>query len=290
MNRKGITLIELLVALTISGILVSGVYRTFISQQHTYTVQEQVVDMQQNVRLAINRMTREIRMANFGRQMQILKNSDGTYTYNTTFFDHGAMYGTFSNVVNPDAGGTSVTVVGAYQAKTTLSAIALTGSNSIFVNDVSSFDTGLNQYISINGVESHRIISIDVANKELQFPGWDTLPNDHQAEEPVYLVMAITYSRGQDSEGKWCLMRDDHLGSGPQPLAENIDNLQFAYFDDASPPNQLALPIADPKIIRMIQLNIIARTDKTDSELAKVGDGFRRRTLNSNIQLRNFAF
>ena len=63
MNRKGITLIELLVALTISGILVAGVYRTFVSQQHTYTVQEQVVDMQQNVRLAINRMTRELRMA-----------------------------------------------------------------------------------------------------------------------------------------------------------------------------------------------------------------------------------
>ena len=67
MNRKGITLIELLVALTISGMLVAGLYRTFVSQQHTFTVQEQVVDMQQNVRLAINRMTRELRMAGFGR-------------------------------------------------------------------------------------------------------------------------------------------------------------------------------------------------------------------------------
>ena len=104
------TLIELLVALTISGILVAGVYRTFVSQQHTYTVQEQVVDMQQNVRLAINRMTREIRMAGFGKQLYA--NADGTY--NDDFFKKGgAMYGTFSNVVNPGAGGTSVTVVGA---------------------------------------------------------------------------------------------------------------------------------------------------------------------------------
>jgi type IV pilus assembly protein PilW len=273
MNRKGITLIELLVALTISGILVAGVYRTFISQQHTYTVQEQVVDMQQNVRLAINRMTRELRMAGFGKM-------------DATFFGHGGMTvgsDTFNNVVKPDAGGTSVTVVGAYQAKTTLSAIASSGSNSIFVNDVSGFDTGLKQYISINGLESHRIVSIDVANKQLQFPGWDTLTNDHQAEEPVYLVMAITYSIGP-FEGKSCLLRDDHLGSGLQPVAENIENLQFAYFDANGNPT------ADPNLIRMIQLTIIARADKTDPELAKAGDGFRRRTLTTNIQLRNLAF
>jgi prepilin-type N-terminal cleavage/methylation domain-containing protein len=286
MNRKGITLIELLVALTISGILVAGVYRTFVSQQHTYTVQDQVVDMQQNVRLAINRMTREIRMANFGKQLYV--NAGRTYGdplyYNDDFFKKGgAMYGTFSNVITPGAGGTSVTVVGAYQAKTTLSAIASTGSNSIFVNDVSSFDTGTNQYISINGLESHRIISIDVANKELQFPGWDTLTDAHQPGEPVYLVMAITYSIGP-FEGKSCLLRDDNLGAGPQPVAENVENLQFAYFDANGNPT------ANPPDIRMIQLTIIARTDKTDPELAKAGDGFRRRTLTTNIQLRNLLF
>ena len=289
MNRKGITLIELLVALTISGILVAGVYRTFVSQQHTYTVQDQVVDMQQNVRLAINRMTREIRMANFGRQVKVDKNLDGTYTYNDTFFSsHGGMYGTFSSFVNPGGAGTSVTVVGAYQAVTTLSAPAPTGSgknpNPIQVNDASGFDTGSKQYISINGTESFQIQKITGNQIELK----DALSEDHLTGEPVYLVMAITYSLGI-FEGKSALLKDDNLGLGPQPVAENIENLQFAYFDDANPPNQLALPIADPKIIRMIQVTIIARTDKTDSELAKAGDGFRRRTLTTNIQLRNLA-
>ena len=63
---KGLTLIELLVAMAISSILIAAIYRTFIGQHKTYTVQEQVVDMQQNVRVAINRMMREIRMAGFG--------------------------------------------------------------------------------------------------------------------------------------------------------------------------------------------------------------------------------
>jgi len=40
----------------------------------------------------------------------------------------------------------------------------------------------------------------------------------------------------------------------------------------------------------MIQVTLVARTDRTDPELAKGGDGFRRRTLTYNIQLRNLAF
>jgi hypothetical protein len=190
---------------------------------------------------------------------------------------------TFTTVVNPGGGGTSVTVIEGYQTliPTTLSVNAGPPANSIFVNDVSGFDTGAKRYISINGLESHRIVSI--VGNQLQFPGWDTLTNEHQAGEPVYLLMAITYSIGP-FEGKSCLLRDDHLGGGLQPVAENIENLQFAYFDANGNPT------ANPPDTRMIQVNIVAKTDRTDPELAKAGDGFRRRTLTSNIQLRNLLF
>ena len=278
MNRKGITLIELLVALCVSGVLLGGVYKTFTSQQHTYTVQDQIVDMQQNVRVAINRMTRELRMAGFG--------GGGVDGWSSTeFFNHGAMYGAYSNVVNPAGGGTSVTVVEGFQPliATTLSVNASTGSKSIFVNDASSFDTANMQYISIDGSEAHCISAINAGTKELQFNGWDKLTNDHLAGEPVYLLQAITYSIGP-SEGKSCLLRDDHLGAGPQPVAENVETLQFAYFDVNGNPT------ANPPDIRMIQLNVVARTDMSDPDIAKTGDGFRRRTLTSNIQLRNLLF
>jgi prepilin-type N-terminal cleavage/methylation domain-containing protein len=285
MNRKGMTLIELLVALSVSSILVAGVYRTFVSQQHTFSVQDQVVDMQQNVRLAINRMTRELRMANFGSP--IYTNSDGSR--NNEFFNHGGMVVndgtnnvTFNDVINPGAGGTSITVVEGFQTliPTTLSLTATAGSNSIFVNDVSSFDTTNKNYISINGLESHKISAI--AGKELQFLGWDKLINDHQIGAKVYVVQAITYSIGQ-FEGKSCLLRNENLGLGQQPVAENIENLQFTYFDANGNPT------VNPSDIRMIQVSIVARSDKTDADLAKVSDGFRRRTLTSNIKLRNLG-
>lgn len=65
LNQKGITLIELLVALIISGIAIAGIYRLFITQTRAYTVQDQVAEVQQNVRSAMEILLRDIRMAGF---------------------------------------------------------------------------------------------------------------------------------------------------------------------------------------------------------------------------------
>lgn len=284
MNRKGMTLIELLMALVVSGILVAGVYRTFISQQHTFTVQEQVVDMQQNVRLAINRMTRELRMAGYGR-------------LDVTFFGVGHVNG-YGDVVTPNGAG-SVTVIGGYQAVTTLSAYVNAGNSIIQVNNASGFDLAKRQYICINGIDSHQIKTI--AGNQIEFK--DTLNYAHLAGEPIFLITAITYSHGIIGDpfrgvAGDPLLRDDNLGAGPQPVAENIENLQFLYIlkDDVwdgnkwVPDPRLNVPAAQRADIRIIQVNIVARTDRTDPELAKTGDGFRRRNLTSNIQLRNLGF
>ena len=64
-NKKGITLIELLVALAICGIVIAAIYRLFIGQTRAYTVQDQVVEVQQNVRNAMEILLRDLRMAGF---------------------------------------------------------------------------------------------------------------------------------------------------------------------------------------------------------------------------------
>lgn len=272
MNRRGVTLIELLVAVSITGLLVGGIYRTFVSQQHTYTVQEQIVDMQQNVRLAINRMTRELRMAGYGR-------------VGTTFFGAGKVHGIYQNAITPGGGGNSVTVVGGYQVLTTLSANAMSSSTSILVNDASGFNTGTKQYLSINGTESLQIHKI--TGNQIDFKGGTQLSEDHFAGEPVFLIMAITYSIG-GFEGKSALLRNDNLGAGDQPVAENIENLRFRYVMNTGETLDV-VPAARFDDIRMIQVTLVAMTDRIDPELTRAGDGFRRRTLNSNIQVRNLG-
>jgi len=65
MNKKGITLIELLVALVICALVIAAIYRLFITQSRAYVVQDQVVEIQQNIRSAMEFMVRDIRMAGF---------------------------------------------------------------------------------------------------------------------------------------------------------------------------------------------------------------------------------
>jgi prepilin-type N-terminal cleavage/methylation domain-containing protein len=271
MNKRGLTLIELLIVLVISSILIAGIYRTFIHQQHTYTVQEQVVDMQQNVRMAINQMVREIRMAGLGRQ-------------DAKTWGGGGMHGAYKNVVTPSDGGQSITIVGAFQEMTFLTANAASGEDppKILVNDASGFDTGGLKYICINGSESLRIKKI--VGNEIEL--FEPLTENHFANEPVFRVMAITYSLGV-FDGKPALLRNDNV-TGAQPLAENIELLQFTYTLADGTVFVGTVPGNRRDEIRMVQVTIRAMTDRPDPELGG-GDGFRRRTLTSNIQLRNLS-
>jgi prepilin-type N-terminal cleavage/methylation domain-containing protein len=65
LNKKGVTLIELLVVLVISAIVIGSIYKVFIAQTKAYTVQDQVAEVQQDVRGAMEIMVRDIRMAGY---------------------------------------------------------------------------------------------------------------------------------------------------------------------------------------------------------------------------------
>jgi type IV pilus assembly protein PilW len=65
LNIRGITLIELLIALVIGGIIVAAIYRVFVAQSKAYVVQDQAVEVQQSVRSAMEILLRDLRMAGF---------------------------------------------------------------------------------------------------------------------------------------------------------------------------------------------------------------------------------
>ena len=64
-NADGFTLVELLITMVISGIIAGALYSTYLVQQHSYTNQEVVAEMQQNIRAALMLMSRDIRMAGY---------------------------------------------------------------------------------------------------------------------------------------------------------------------------------------------------------------------------------
>jgi len=271
-KQNGITLIELLVALVITAGLIAIIYRTFIGQQKTYVVQEQVVDMQQNMRIAINRMMTEIRMAGFGNLSMVLPVTIAGNTFNNAI-----------NVNTPTAG--ALTIVYATGGTATLTNATTAGQNQVVVSTLTDthgnplFDTGNRRYICIGGLESHTITSIDNGTRTITLNG--TLLFNHLVGTSVFTIKALSYQVAV-VDGIPTLLRDENLGGGPQPQAEHIENLQFATFDGDGNPT------VNPPAIRVIRASLMARTAMSDPEL-KGTDGYRRREIASNIHLRNMG-
>ena len=65
-KENGFTFIEVMVSMLISSFVFAGIYGVYTIQQRSYTVQEQVSEMQQKGRAALDFMVRDIRMAAYG--------------------------------------------------------------------------------------------------------------------------------------------------------------------------------------------------------------------------------
>jgi type IV pilus assembly protein PilW len=65
LDTKGLTLVELLIAMALSGVVLGAISSTFLMQSRMHRVQEQVNEMTQSTRAAMDMMTREVRMAGY---------------------------------------------------------------------------------------------------------------------------------------------------------------------------------------------------------------------------------
>lgn len=270
-RNKGVTLVELLVVLVISGILMAALYRTFIKQQKTYTIQDQVVDMQQNVRVAFDRMTRELRMAGYGGGTNILSVFDGPNYVNT----FSQIIKLENNVNNVGTNDDRITIIFADQVGV-LSSNTPKNSTSVSVTNASSlFNNTTKKYLNLNGLNNYLISSVSGSSITIDATKHPTgLIEDHVATEPVYLVKAITYDLGT-VDGKPTLRRNENTGGGAQALAENIENLQLTSSTDANGNT-------------IIQVAITARTSISDPDYGS-GGGYRKRVLTSSIKVRNMG-
>jgi type IV pilus assembly protein PilW len=72
--QRGFSLIELLVAMVVAGVVSTAVYSTYRSQQQAYVKQSDACLVQQNLRAAVYHLERAIRMAGFnptGKPMDV---------------------------------------------------------------------------------------------------------------------------------------------------------------------------------------------------------------------------
>jgi type IV pilus assembly protein PilW len=111
------------------------------------------------------------------------------------------------------------------------------------------------------------------------------------------------------ADGTPCHLGREVYDGGLQPIAINVDALNFVYLDGNTPPNVLPTPVVDPDNIRSIQISVVARSgeqipvafikymnrrtytnQQNDIILPAPNDTFRRLQLTSEILCRNLAF
>ena len=106
--ERGLTLIELLASMAISGIILAAITTTFISQTRSYDAQEQISAMQQNARAAMDMITREARMAGY--------NTNGTYSFVGMEYNAGQIRIRTNLNADSDTADTNEDIIYAYDA------------------------------------------------------------------------------------------------------------------------------------------------------------------------------
>jgi len=124
-NQKGFTLVEILVALAIGGIVMAAAYSMYISQQKAYQITEQVSALQQNLRSAMYFLERDLRMAGYNPTKasiyfgftDLTLPSPGLFTFGMDTSENGVLdtdetftYSLVGNNLRRTSGGVSQTI------------------------------------------------------------------------------------------------------------------------------------------------------------------------------------
>jgi len=64
-DHKGFTIVEIMVAITISMVLIAGVVQIYISSKESFRVQNELARLQENERIAVEFLQRDIRQAGY---------------------------------------------------------------------------------------------------------------------------------------------------------------------------------------------------------------------------------
>jgi type IV pilus assembly protein PilW len=94
-NKKGFTLIELVIAMAVTFIVAAAIFAAYRTQQMAHHNQREVVGMHQNLRSAIYFITRDLRMAGYDPEWDagasILIADEGTFQFQADFDGDGTI-------------------------------------------------------------------------------------------------------------------------------------------------------------------------------------------------------
>lgn len=226
-SEPGFTLIELMISVSIFAIVSLAAFSVLSSSQRTAVVNDQTVQVQRNVRLAVDLIARDLRMAGYGNPAA------------------GALGGCANHVnpTNSSSGSDSISVMTIDQSIGTL-ASAFTSGNIITVTGLAS-DAAVGNMITLEGIFTAAVTAVNTGTGQLTLATAVQSPQTIPAGTQVLRLLCVTYTvSGADGvvPGSspsvtylpYQLLRNTTASAtNAVPIVDGIESLQLAYGIDA---------------------------------------------------------
>ncbi|MCK5126219.1 MAG: hypothetical protein KAR42_08175 [candidate division Zixibacteria bacterium] len=259
-STAGMTMVELLIALLLTGIISAAMFKIYINQHQAWIQQGNVIEMQQNARAAMDELSRQLRMAGYG----IPPSLQPFQAYN----------GDPDSIMIQYRGNDNVATLAA--ASVPSGSIDLTGS------DLSHYCSSQEMYIFNPVTETGEYFiasSVDSASQKILHSA--PLSAAYPAGSQVMEVARILYRLDKsDSAHPMLTVR---FGNGSaNDYAEDISDLQMNY------KLKNGVVVDEPVLIgdvRQIAITLTARSSTVDPDIN--GGQYRSRVLHSRVYMRN---
>jgi prepilin-type N-terminal cleavage/methylation domain-containing protein len=300
-NHQGFSLVEIMVAMVIMGVVVGAVYSTFINtQRHAYT-QEEVVEVQQNLRAGLDFMVKDIRMAEFlttsdhtalvNAPAQMLVDSNGDGDFDDTderpllsLVSATSMHG-YARINDATVNGTNLELDVAVNTMQQFAdgdsarvfrAVSLTPVTDIYPVDGTPSGDQVTLDISGGGYSAGDIQSGDLL---VRMPG-GAANGDFPLQIDYRLVDAASGDPNMNELQRRVLDMDGNVIEEFQLIASNISGITLAYLDDAG------AVTSDLNKIVAVQITIVGQTDATKTGRSNFS-GVKDRSLSTTVKIHN---
>ena len=270
-NSAGFSLVEMVVATAILGIIITSALSLYLTQQKQWLIQEQVADMQQNVRVSMDELTRNLRMAGCGvlpaglQPIELMDADPDTLILRQNLAECHITVGlnVQSNVIHTH------------------------DDPTCFVPGMRTFiwdDAGQGEWFTVEGVYTN------------EGSGWEEVHatenlenNYNKNDNPQVMVMTeVKYYIDQTTDQTHPTLMRSTNGLPAQAFAENIEDFQVVYLMKDGSTTSTPSSLDD---VRVVQIELWARTARQDHDWTDedYDDGYRRRTLKSYVDVRNLG-